>query len=253
MGLDIRFKVSCLILSFLLLFSCKKEEDRTCFKSIGKENVFEITGLNLHKVNLDSKVKYVFIQDSLNKAVIIGGENLIKHIGFDYDADSVLHIKDKNKCNFLRRLDRKITVELHVSQLDLLEIKSGDSIVSRGVVKGDAVKVIIEDGASSIQMTWDVDVLETFAKYGYADITYHGKTRMFNSNITLGTQLNALGLDVSQSVYLSSNSSQPAYVYVGTGALTGEILSNGNIYYKGTPNFVNVEEKFGKGKLVKLD
>lgn len=253
MGLDIRFKVFSVICTCLVLFSCKKEEDRNCFKSIGEEGTLEVSMLDFKKVNLNSAIKYVLIQDSLNKAVVIGGKNLIKHIDFSYDSDSVLHIKDKNKCNFLRKLNRKITVELHLTRLDLIEIKSADSVVSRGLIKSDFTHLIVEDGAASIRLGWDVQHLETFVKYGYSDITFYGKALVFNSNITLGTQLNALDLDVSQSVYISTKSSQPAYVNVGTAALTGDIWSNGNVYYKGTPNYLSVEEKFGKGRLIKLE
>lgn len=253
MELGTRFKIIGLLLTVVLLFSCKKEEDRTCFKSLGEESSYEINSLDVRKLRLDSKIKYVFIQDSLNKAVVYGGKNLLKHIAFDYNEDSVLHIKNENKCNFLRKMNRQLTVEIHFTNLELLYIKSGDSVVSRGIIKGQSVKTIVEDGAASIAMGWDVDELDVFVKYGFTDITYYGKTRIFNSNITLGTALNALNLNVSQSVYISSNSSESAYINVGVAALTGETRSNGNVYYKGTPNYMLFEEKFGTGRLIKLD
>lgn len=253
MELGTHFKIVILSIITLLTFSCKKEEDRTCFKSNGQESSLELTGFKLNKLSLSSKIKYVLIQDSTNKVVIQGGENLIKHIELAYDGDSILHISDKNKCKLLRKMNRQLTVEIHLTDLEFLRINTGDSVVSRGVIKSPFIGLTVKDGAASIKLNIDVDEINTFANYGFCDITYTGKAKVCNNNLLSVTAINTLGLQVSHSFYVSSSTSQSIYINVDKAAMTGEIKSNGNVYYKGNPSYVDFHEKAGNGKLIKLE
>lgn len=253
MELVTRFNIALLFLGLGMFFSCKKEEDRTCFKSIGGESALEIKDLKMDKLYLKSKVKYVFIQDSLDRIVVRGGKNLINHIAFEYDNDSILHVSNKNKCKFLRKMNSPISVEFHFSKLSYIEVNSGDSIVSRGVIKVPFLKVEIADGASSIRLNVDVDSINTYARYGFTDITYSGKTKMCNANITYATAYNILDLNISQASFIRSATSQSIYVNANNIALTGEIWSNGNVYYKGTPGYLDFNVKAGNGKLIKIE
>ncbi len=253
MELDIRFKAIAFLAIVLLAFSCKKEEDRACFKSNGNEAELELTGFKLNKLFLSSKVKYVLIQDATNKVVVRGGENLIKHIDFSYDGDSVLHISDKNKCKFLRKMNKQITVEIHLTDLENLRINSGDSVVTRGILKSPLLNVKVNDGAASIKLNIDVESINTFVDYGFCDITYTGKADYCNSNLSMASTLNTLDLKIKQSIYVSSTTSQAIYINANQVAMTGDIKSNGNVYYQGVPNYLDFEVQSGNGKLIKLE
>lgn len=252
MELDIRFKILSLAIIAVLFSSCKKAEDRTCFKTLGEESSLELPLPRLDKLSVTGKIKYILIQDSTDKAVVHGGKNIIKHIDFYYDADSVLHISNKNKCNALRSMKHQITVELHISDLSLLTINSGDSVVSRGTLKSPLIYVKVNDGAASIALDFDVYQLDTYVVYGFADLTYTGKAKICNNNISFASSLNALGLKVSDYIYIHSFTSQPVYFNADHTYLQGLIRSNGDIYYEGTPSNLDVEMEGGNGKLIKL-
>lgn len=252
MGSDIRFKILSLAIIAVLSFSCKKAEDRTCFKTLGEDSSLELPLPRLDKLSVTGKIKYILIQDSTNKAVVHGGKNLIKHIDFSYDADSVLHISNKNKCNVLRKMNHQLTVELHISDLSSLTINSGDSVVSRGPLKSPFIYVKVNDGAASIALDFDVHQLDTYVVYGFADLTYTGKAKTCNNNISFASSLNALGLKVSDYIYIRSFTSQPVYFNTNQTYMEGLIESNGDIYYEGIPSHLDVKTLAGNGKLIKL-
>lgn len=254
MGLVIpsKFQLGIILLT-LLLFSCKKEEDRRCFKSIGETESLTISLPTLHSFKLTGRLKYVFIQDSLHKVVIKGGENIIKHISFDYDSDSVLTISDQNKCHFLRKQNDLTTVEIHVSDLKYIHIQSGDSIASRGTLKVETLNIEVSDGSSSVNLDLDVNTINTYARFGFCDLNYSGKANFCNNNFEHNNQLNATQLKVTQSIFVYHKSAQNIKVDASNCELTGTIFSNGNIMYKGVPTVTDVEKISGKGQLIKID
>lgn len=93
-----------LVLFFVMvLIFCKKVEDRICWKGWGKEMILEILLIeNFDKVFLKVYFEYEFVQDFINKLVVIGGENMVKYVEWFIDNDGMLIIQNKNKCNFLR-------------------------------------------------------------------------------------------------------------------------------------------------------
>lgn len=58
----------------IILFSCKKAEDRTCWKSAGDETKLEVSLESFDKLFLREHIVYELVQDSLNKLVITGGD-----------------------------------------------------------------------------------------------------------------------------------------------------------------------------------
>ncbi len=64
----------------LLIFvsSCKKSENRTCWKTAGKMADTVIYVNDFSKLTLNENMSFELVQDSLNKIEIIGGKNLIK-------------------------------------------------------------------------------------------------------------------------------------------------------------------------------
>lgn len=251
MVLDILFKRWLFFVLFFSFFSCKKAEDRICFKTIGEASQvahpIQSTSFELHDA-----LRYVFFQDSINQIVVKGGKNLIKHIELTHLMDTIV-IKSKNKCNFLRKLSTEITVEIHLTTLKNLSIYSSDSVINRGVLTGNNLHLIMFDGASTVRLHLNMDTIQTYVRDGFSNIFYSGNAKFCNANISNATSLDILGLTVSQSIYINSITSRNIFVNAEQTSLTGEINSNGNVYYRGTPAYFHYTKNKGKGDFIKIE
>jgi len=62
---------------FLSFLSCKKVENRSCIKSLGVEEVKDLDLPFFNKLQLYEKIKFVLVEDSINKVILSGGKNLL--------------------------------------------------------------------------------------------------------------------------------------------------------------------------------
>ena len=57
------------------------------------------------------------IQDSTDKLVIKGGENVVNHVKYEIGDDGTLTISNGNRCNFIRNGHKVIVVEIHYTNV----------------------------------------------------------------------------------------------------------------------------------------
>jgi hypothetical protein len=104
----------------LIITSCKKAEDRSCWKSAGKMADLVISVNDFTKLTLNENMCFEIIQDSLNKIELTGGENLLTKIQVQQASDGSIDIKNLNSCNFFRYNSDPILVKIHIKNLNLL-------------------------------------------------------------------------------------------------------------------------------------
>ena len=95
----------------IVISSCKKAEDRSCWKSAGKSSDTIIYVNNFSKLSLNENMSFELIQDSINSIHISGGKNLISQIQVQQNSDGSIDINNLNKCNFLRYKNDQINGE----------------------------------------------------------------------------------------------------------------------------------------------
>jgi hypothetical protein len=159
---------------FFFLLSCNKAEDRKCFKKIGKVVEKTINVPPFHLLHLLPKIEYVLIQDSTDKLVIKGGENLINFIEWKVN-DSKLEIKNTNACNFLRKLDHVIVVEIHFTKLINILFEGSEKLSTKGKLKTDYFVLHIVDGAGPVNINIEAITLQADIAHGWGDYTLSGK------------------------------------------------------------------------------
>ena|SRR6218665_3709027 len=236
----------------LVCFSCKKAEDRSCFKFWGEEKTIEIPLEDFDKLFLNAHLEYELVQDSTDKLVIIGGENVVNKVEWSISDDKVLSLSNKNKCNFLRNERKIIKVEIHYTNIYNIHFEGTEPLTTRGKLKTNYFVLFIRDGAGPVTM--DLDCISVFAdiSHGWGNYTLTGKTEY----ATIGARSNGFadtrGLTVNQSIYVAHESSGKIKVNCGSLQLDGYLKSNGNIEYVGSPSLVNVLDT-GDGEVVKID
>ena len=102
----------------IFFISCKKEEDRSCFKTTGSIIDKIIPLGSFSKIHLGPYIQYELIQDTMNFIEISAGENIINFISSDIE-DGKLLIENNNKCRFLRYKKEKVIAKIHFININM--------------------------------------------------------------------------------------------------------------------------------------
>lgn len=242
-------KNSLLILTVLLVaISCKKPEDRRCFKSTGEQTEKEIALAYFNKLVLKEHINYVLIQDSTNKVVIKGGKNLLNLIETNV-SENTLEIKNTNKCNFLRSYKKSITVEIHFTSLININIVGTESLTTVGTIYTDYFAFYTRDGSGDVFLNLDAKYISAEADHGWCNYTFTGKTDAAKLSIKSNSWCDASGLTVKDSIFVASESEGDMKINANQIPIKGYLKESGNIYYKGNPTSIDVYIT-GKGKVL---
>lgn len=240
------------LLIVLVALSCKKKEDRACWKVAGDETQIEVSLQHFNELFVGAHVEVVLIQDSLNKAVVYGHENLVNLIEFSHDGDK-LSIVNKNKCNFLRSYKtKKIIVELHFSNLINIEFHGSEPMRSDGKLVLNYFTIALIDGAAPVTLEIDAEAIYTETNNGYGDFTFTGKAKYANFRIRSNSYCNTTNLEIIDSIDVITNTPVLSRVNLGTTKARVEINGSGNVEYVGNPSILEINQ-YGTGQLVDIN
>lgn len=232
----------------VLFFSCKKAEDRACFKGVGKETTLEIPLVSFDKMLLKEHLIYVLVQDTVNKVVLSGGENLLNFIEVDV-TDGMLTLSNENRCNFLRSYKKKVTAEIHFKTLINLEFIGTEELSNKGTLELGWFTMLIRDGAGPVKLNMHADAVFATISHGWGDFTFTGEVNHANLNVRSNGFCDTYGLNVADSLIVISKTQGAIRVNANNAQLFAETNADGNIYFKGSPVSKSFN-RYGKGDLI---
>jgi hypothetical protein len=236
-----------LFLLFGFLFSCKKAENRTCFKSTGQEIEKEVFLSPFHKVKLNFRIDYILVQDSLDKVVLRGGGNLLNHIQLQVENDC-LTLKNDNKCSFLRSYQKKIIAEIHYTDITDLEYRGNESVRNIGVLKTSIFLFKMLEGTGSVNLNIEADHIRTYTS-GYGDFIFSGSAKYMNIVANSNSFCDVNEMAVTDSMTVISNTAGLLKIKPDLIKLRAETKRSGNIWYLGQP-IIQIYHRYGSGELV---
>ena len=235
------------LLVLLSFTSCEKVCD--CAKGTGViTSEFRLTS-NIQKIELYNNIDLVIHIDTISKIKITAGENLISEISTDND-NGVLKIKNKNNCNWVRKFNPTIIVEVWTPSLTNLlaqdatgDIYFEDSLTCNGFyfdsysstgkfnfkLKGSEAHLNINNGPADIKA---IGKVTNFYLYGAG----YGKLDCVNLH--------------SDYVFVTNKGTNDFLVNVQQ-LIEANIYGVGNIYYQGNPTSI-LKKELGQGKLISL-
>ncbi|MBI2258748.1 MAG: DUF2807 domain-containing protein [Flavobacteriia bacterium] len=248
--LNIKFIIFSLIIGSV--FSCKKAEDRKCWKRAGNEDIKIVYLNNFPQLLLKKGIHYELIQDSLNQIEIIGGKNLIQFIDIQETESNSISISNNNKCNFLRKYEKNIIkVKIHFTQLSYIRYEGTENLINKDTLHFQDFKFESIDACGSSHLILKANNLEALAPMGNSNFTFSGEVENLKLDIRDYSYCNTLFLKVKNNLNVINESFNDVYINADQNQLTGKIIGAGNVYYKG--NLLSNELKiFGSGKLIKL-
>lgn len=237
-----------LIIPFVF-FSCKKEEDRDCFKSIGDSASREVSVGEFDKLNLGPHLAYVLVQDTVNRVVVTGGSNLINLIDVTIDDNMQLHVMNNNDCNFLRDYDDVITVEIHVKKIINIHFEGTQPLVCENQLKTDYLTLTIRDGAGEVNLDVDAIELWTLVTYGWGNFNFKGEVDYLNIQLGGDGFGTTYDLTVRDSLHAISNTTGLLKVNADSCDFVAQNILTGDIWYVGNPTSVT-HATYGGGELL---
>ena len=231
-----------------LLFSCKKSEDRKCWKSAGENASVVIDLPDFKKLILGPHIKFTLVQDTACYAIVTGGKNLLNFIHFDMPEDE-LSITNGNKCNFLRSYKKEVSVELHLKDLDFIQFEGTKELLCANTLNQDYISVIIRDGAGKFNLDINCFNLNFVITHGWGNFNLSGNVNYLKMEANGSGFGNAYGLMINDSVNVISNSSGDLRIRANTVPFAAQTKSLGDIYYRGNPSLIEFN-KYGEGELI---
>jgi hypothetical protein len=197
---------------------------------------------------LKEHLKYVLVQDTVEKVVLTGGENLLNFIEVDV-VDGVLTMSNSNRCNFLRSYKKKVTAEIHFKSLINMEFIGTEELTNKGTLELGWFTLLIRDGAGPLKLNMNAEAVFATISHGWGDFTFNGVVNHANLNVRSNGFCDTYGLKVIDSLTVISNTQGSVKVNADNTIFRAETDADGNIYFKGNPLSTSFNQ-YGNGELI---
>ena len=241
-------RIAFILALILLVFGCKKSEDRNCVKSIGTIDAKEIILDDFDKLYMGPHLRYKLVQSTVNKVVINGGANLLNGIDAHVDGGKLL-IENKNDCAFLRPYDEIVEVEIHFVNIINIEFEGTNEVLCPDTIQATDLTLLIRDGAGAFDLKIDANSLNLVISHGWGNYNVRGDVNFATFQISSNGFGNSNDLNVSTELIVISNSAGLLEVNSSNCLFQAEINSVGNINYIGIPTILNYN-RYGSGDLI---
>lgn len=242
-----RFAYSNILIAILLLISivsCEKNAFFDAGNIISQEILLD---KKISSIEVNTMLDITLVQDSINKAIVTCGENLLPDINI-FVKDDILHLNNTLKYNWSRSYER-VKLELHLISIPQLNIRKPAYITTRDTFKtnefflidwGEFTEVDVNIDVNSCTIDVSSDDFGHYKISGKAvSATFYGK----GSSFIYANELRTQNCTVKQ---LSIGD---IFINVSN-ELRVSLLSSGNIYYSGNPNNVVIDKRCSIGKLI---
>lgn len=238
-------------LGFVLLFSCKKAEDRSCLKSIGADAILDVPVADFNELFLKQSLQYTLVADTVPFIRLSGGKNLLNLISAEVNA-GILSIENKNRCNFLRNYDRLVQVEIHYVQLNRIDYKGSHDVVALDTIFGEFFNLRLAHASGNAHMLVNTDYVNGFVNDGSGDYYFAGKTRFAHIQAYHNGFADVRNLDITEGLEITTRSSRKVLCHADEIPLKVTISGTGDVNYTGNPSSIELI-RTGSGNLIKLD
>ena len=236
-----------IILITFSVWSCKKSEDRSCYKSFGELTEVEYSIDSVQEFKLYKKIKYNFYQDTSRKIVVRTGKNMQKFIEVK-TQQYITTINNYNHCNFLRDNDKKVEVDIHYPHYNTIYAEPSDSIIFIDTLKGEYTNIHLRDGGGTLKLNVNMNQIQVGISYGAGNFIIGGQANYAHLSIQNLAYGDALNLKTNElSIYHNSNND----LLTNFDSSNVKVLfyANGDIRFVGQPLNLSVDG-VGEGEVI---
>jgi hypothetical protein len=238
-----------LLILITLAYSCKKPDQRACFKKSGELSIRTYDFGSFSQLHLKEHLSYKLIQDSTNKVLVRGGNNLLNFVEVRGEL-GLLTIENKNRCNYLRSFEIP-EVEIHYTKLINILFEGTERLYNEDTLITDYLTLTLRDGAGHMELNVQAIDVNAINTHGWGRLTLKGETQTLRGNLMGDGKFDFSQVTVSNQVKLITSSSIDQRVNAAGVPLNVELNGIGNVYYYGLPSLIN-NVQYGSGKLINV-
>lgn len=209
------------------LIACNPKD---CLKSTGKILKKNYVVAFFNKLYVYDNIS-VILQNS-DSVFVEAGEKLMDRISLEVSADSTLHIRNRNECNFLRSYDIPVKVYIGVRHLDYIQWRSFGTLQSDGQINFSHLQMDFMETNPTVRLNTDALGIYMFCNSG-ADIRLEGKTTFLGFYHLGYGRVEASDLQ-AENAHIINEGQNNIYVKVSD-FLKAEIRHSGNIIIRQPP------------------
>ena len=192
----------------------------------------------------------MLIQDTINRVILEGGENLLPHVETNIKDDTLI-IKHSIRCIWLRDYE-KINLYIHFSRLDRIITYAPVKIISTDTLTCNNLEYFAIGEIGEADMILNCNYFRFDDSYStLGQFKFKGKSDKSRFYVNYGSSLFADSL-ISREADIYFKTIGDIRVHV-TEHLRVWIWGPGNVYYSGNPGKVEIMEKRSTGSLIKAD
>ena len=228
------------------MLSCNSPNSPDCFKSAGNPGIEErqVAG-EITEIELNDLIDLVLSDRGDGLIQLEGPENLLQDVSTSFE-NGRLTIQNNNTCNFVRRFDHRIKVEVSSLNLERLDYWGQGNVSSQDTIRGERLVFESKHGSGDVDMSLDLDTLKVFIHAGVAGINLNGNASWFEAFHQGYGLFDASDLNCNL-VLCQSNSINNMHLQVQD-YLLAILQSKGNIFYSGAPDEIDLVRN-GTGQL----
>ena len=234
-----------IILFFLALAGCNKEDAPDCIQTAGELVEKEIPVADFEELIVYGRIKLILEQGPQQKVTIESGENLIEEITAEVE-NGRLSLRNNNNCNFFREYNLT-TIYVTVPNLTWLQNAGNRTIESRGELHFPEIwlRSFNQEKDPEIYTNGDFK-LNLFSEEirittdNYSNFFLEGKTDYFDAYIADGDSRIEAGDLIAERVEVQHRGTNKLFVNPQE-VIKGEIRSTGDVISLNEPPIVRMK------------
>ncbi len=241
-------KIFYFILLSLFFFSCQKTFD--CISKTGEIVTYEYSVADFDTLIVNNDFDIHLIQDTVNKVFVSAYKKFADDFTYTVQNNSLI-IGNDNKCKFTKPKKNDVRLDLHVKKISLARINYPSKLVSDNTLINDnEIGIIVGTKFFEADLNIDSRVFYFWNSHlGGGKMYLHGNSEFLKLNNVSLFAIDASDL-YSDNDFIENASKGDIYLNAEK-FLSCKITGSGNVYYKGNPAAINVEDSLSSGKLIK--
>lgn len=237
------------VLFLAVAFSCSDINRFDCLKSAGQPSMNHLRNDQpFHTISIRDDIHLVVHPGQQCMSMIHGPENLLNKIDVSLE-DSVLHVRNRNTCNWVREFGQEITFHLYTPEIRSIQFGGTGNLSFTDTLRQPSFSLEVWNGHGDLRPLLEADNATFKLHSGVAVLSPQGQAQYMDVYASGMGQIDGLGFH-AQRVFAQHYGSNDAFIRAEE-LLQVRIISVGNIYYTGGAQ-TEVIERQGEGELIRL-
>jgi hypothetical protein len=234
----------------LLLSGCAREQMDDCLTSTGPLRREERAMAPFHAVDVADRIDVV-LEDRYDGTVIVeAGRSLLPQVE-TVVVDGVLTVRNDNRCNWVRSYRPRITLFVPIRSVERLVLRGSGAVNATDTIRGERFAVEQWGGEGTVSLCLDVQYLSCALHSGVGDAILRGRCSAV-ADLYSGV-LGAIDASALRTAVVNVNNSGVADIRCwAEDQLAVQVLSRGDVYYRGTPASIQQDIR-GSGGVFRMD